>query len=125
MLKHGYKIAGIDGSQDMIDMAITYHPELDKHLSLEELPHCLTFENSSFDGIYSIAVLMHFELPDIKLIIQKVADILKHKGRFLFSVPLNRNNLDNSGYDKEGRLFTILSENNGLNSVMLCGLGIF
>ena len=110
MLKHGYKITGIDGSQEMIDMAIMYHPELKEHLFLEELPHDLTFENCSFDGVYSIAVLMHFELSDIKLIINKIYSIIKPKGRFLFSVPLEREGLDESGYGKEGRLFTMLSE---------------
>ena len=110
MLGQGYHVTGIDGSKEMINMAVTYHPELKDHLFAKKLPENLTFDNCSFDGVYSIAVLMHFELPAIKLIIKKVADILKPKGRFLFSVPLQRKDLDDFGYDKNGRLFTLLPE---------------
>ena len=110
MLGQGYNITGIDGAQKMIDMAMTYHPELEGYLLLKELPFGLTFENSSFDGVYSIAVLMHFVLSDIKLIINKIHSIIKPEGCFLFSVPLERIDLDESGYDSKGRLFTLLSE---------------
>ena len=121
MQKHGYKITGIDGSQGMIDMAVSCHPELEGHLLLIELPDNLTFHDSSFDGVYSIAVLMHFELTDIQLIINKIHSIIKPKGRFLFSVPLKREGLDGSGYDKEGRLFTLLPENQWVELCMSAG----
>ena len=110
MLGQGYHVTGMDGSKEMINMAVTYHPGLKDHLFVKKLPENLTFDICPFDGIYSIAVLMHFELPAIKLIIKKVADILKPKGRFLFSVPLQRKDLDDFGYDKNGRLFTLLPE---------------
>jgi len=110
MLEQGYNVTGIDGSNKMIDMALTYHPELKDHLFVNKLPEDLIFDNCSFDGVYSVAVLMHFELPVIILIIELISDILKPKGRFLFSVPLNRVDLDESGYDSEGRLFAMLPE---------------
>ncbi|MCP4179709.1 MAG: class I SAM-dependent methyltransferase [bacterium] len=111
MLRQGYNnLTGIDGTKEMIDMALTYHQELKDHLFVKKLPRDFTFENCSFDGVYSIAVLMHFELSDIKLIINKISEILTPKGRFLFSVPLKRLGLSESGYDEQGRLFTVLSE---------------
>ena len=117
MLEEGYNITAIDGSQKMIYEAKAIHPALEPHLFTMQLPHDLDFEPHSFDGLYSVATLMHLSQEEIMLTIQKIYRLLKEKGKFLFSVSIERDDTDQNSRDPHQRLFTSLSEEEWL---MLC-----
>jgi len=107
---NGYKIIAIDGSKEMITEAKRYHPELTGKLKTVIIPDQLHFEPSSFDGVYSIATLMHLNQDEIDQTLEKIAMILKANGKFLFSVPLQRDDVDDQGKDNKGRYFTSMHE---------------
>ena len=110
MQEQGYNITAIDGSQKMIDEAKAIHPALEAHLFTMQLPHGLDFKPNSFDGVYAVATLMHLTQEEIILSIQKIYSLLKEKGKFLFSVSIERDDTDQNNKDPHQRLFTSLSE---------------
>ena len=94
----------------MIAEAMRCHPELAGSLEVIKIPDKLHFEPSSFDGVYSIATLMHLDKSMIDQTIEKVAMILKVGSKFLFSVSVQRDDLDDQGKDEKGRYFTSMSK---------------
>jgi len=111
MFGHGYDVLATDGSKEMITEAKSTHPELDDNFKVIQLPSdLLKFKNNSFDGVYSIATLMHLSKEEIAQSIESVAKILKNGGRFLFSVSIERDDIDEAGKDNKGRHFTVMSE---------------
>ena len=106
MHRKGYDILAIDGSREMIAEAKRCHPELADRLEVMKIPEQLQFESSSFDGLYSIATLMHLDKNAIDQTIERVAMILKAGSKFLFSVSVQRDDLDDQGKDEKGRYFT-------------------
>ena len=110
MLEHSYNLTAIDGSPKMIEEAKTLHPALAPHLSTMQLPHDLDFEAESFDGVYSIATLMHLTQEEIVLTIQNIYTLLKPKGKFLFSVSIARDDTDQNSRDQHQRLFSSFSQ---------------
>lgn len=111
MYQNGYDILAIDGSGRMIAEAKRCHPELTDRLDVIQIPDGLNVEPSSFDGVYSIATLMHLKKESIDQIFKKIATILKPNGKFLFSVSIQRDDIDDKGKDEKGRHFTTMSEN--------------
>ena len=110
MQEQCYNLTAIDGSQKMIEEAKTLHPALEPHLFTMQLPHGLDFKPYSFDGIYSIATLMHLTQEEIYQTIKNIHTLLKEKGKFLFSVSIERDDTDQNSQDLHKRLFTSLSE---------------
>jgi cyclopropane fatty-acyl-phospholipid synthase-like methyltransferase len=110
MYRNKYDVVAIDGSREMISEAKRCHPELVDRLEVMKIPDELYFEASSFDGIYSIATLMHLNKNVIDQTIEKVATILKTNGKFFFSVSLQRDDIDDQGKDEKGRHFTTMTE---------------
>ena len=110
MHRKGYDVLAIDGSREMIAEAKRCHPELADRLEVTKIPDELHFEPSSFDGVYCIATLMHLDKSAIDQTIEKVAMILKAGSKFLFSVSVQRDDLDDQGKDEKGRHFTSMSE---------------
>ena len=110
MYKNGYDVLAIDGSREMIAEAKRCHPELADRLKVIKIPDALCLEPSSFDGVYSIATLMHLNKSIIDQTIEKVAMILKEGSKFLFSVSLQRDDVDDQGKDEKGRHFTTMSK---------------
>lgn len=106
----GYDIIAIDGSKEMITEAKQCHPELIGKLKTVIIPDQLHFESSSFDGVYSIATMMHLDKDEINCTFEKIAMMLKTNGKFLFSVSLQRDDVDDQGKDEKGRYFTKMSE---------------
>jgi len=90
MYRNGFDILAVDGSVEMIAEAKRCHPELVNRLEVMKIPDELYFEDESFDGIYSIATLMHFSHNELKDIFKKISQMLKPKGKFLFSVSIGR-----------------------------------
>lgn len=110
MYQNGYDVLAIDGSMEMLAEVKRYHPELADRLEVIRVPDEFHFGPSSFDGIYSIATLMHFEKRAIDKTIEEVAMILKPGAKFLFSVSIQRDDVDTQGKDENGRHFTCMSE---------------
>jgi len=110
MSRNGYDVLAIDGSEKMITEARRYHPELVDRLKVMNIPNELDFEPSSFDGVYSIATLMHLDKNEINRTIEKIAMILKSGGKFFFSVSIQRDDVDDHGEDEKGRYFATMSE---------------
>lgn len=108
MVKQEYDVIAIDGSANMIEEAKKIHPELSKKLFHKTLPNNLKFDNE-FDGVYSIATLMHLSKEDITKIILQIYTLLKENGKFLISVSLFRDDVNVDGYDEKGRFFLLLS----------------
>ena len=106
MHQNGYDILAIDGSREMIAEAKRCHSELASSLEVMKIPDDLQFESSSFDGVYSIATLMHLDKSAIDRTIETVAMILKSGSKFFFSVSIQRDDLDDQGKDEKGRYFT-------------------
>lgn len=100
---------GIDASMNMIDAAISAHPELKGRIFFDELP----FLNNTPSNFYSVvtcsAVLMHLNLEAIKESIKTFKRILNAQGKLIISVPLQGPEIDAYGRScKDGRLFTII-----------------
>jgi len=110
MYQKGYDILAIDGSKEMIREAEKCHPDLEGNLKVMKIPEECNFKSSYFDGVYSIAMLMHLDKNSIHRTIEKIAMILKIDGQFLFSVSIERDDVDDQGKDEKGRHFTSMSE---------------
>jgi len=118
MQQNGYDVLATDGSKEMMTEAKRAHPELADNFKMIQLPSdLLTLRENYFDGVYSIATLMHLGKEEIEQSIASVAKILKSGGRFLFSVSIERDDIDETGKDEKGRHFTTMSESEW---VLLC-----
>jgi len=107
MLKHGFQVQAIDGSLELIRKALTKHPELEGKIIQVILPSKLPFVDNCFDGIYSIACLMHLELNQINKVLDEIKRVVKPNAPVFISVPINRGDVCN-GKDDKGRTFTLL-----------------
>lgn len=116
MIKNDYKIIGIDASKKMIAEAKNIHPLLINSLQVNNIPEELNFENKSFDGIYSIATLMHLEINSIVKVINKIFNYLKVEGLFLFSVSIKRDDINSDFKDNNGRHFTTMNQDYWINT---------
>lgn len=108
LTEKGFNVIAIDGSKNMIGEAKKNHPELSNKIFYKILPHDLNFD-IKFDGIYSIATLMHLSKYDLEKTILKIYDLLNPTGKILVSVSLFRDDINKNGFDKNGRYFLILS----------------
>ncbi len=123
MTKNDFDVTAIDGSKNMIDEAKKIHPELSNNLFHKTLPNDLTF-NQTFDGIYSIATLMHLSKNDLEKTISKIYDLLNQNGKFLMSVSLFRDDINENGFDDKGRYFLVLSFKEWINLLENIGFKI-
>ncbi len=114
MLSHDFEVYAIDGSEKMINEAIKYHPELSNKLEVQILPDGLDFEDGFFDGVYSIATLMHLDQREIEKTIKKISYTLKPNGIFLFSVSIQRDDIGDNKKDIHNRNFTTLPQEDWL-----------
>jgi len=122
MHRNGYDVLTVDGSGEMIAEARLCHPELADRLKVIRIPDQLHFEPSSFDGIYSIATLMHLDKDAIDRTIEKIAMTLKPSSKFFFSVSIQRDDVNNHGKDEKGRYFATMSEPKWIASCEKYGL---
>lgn len=107
MIENGFNVIAIDGSKNMIEEANKIHPNLSNKLFHKILPDDLEF-NINFDGIYSIATLMHLLKCDFEKTILKIYNLLNPAGKLLMSVSLFRDDINEYCFDKKGRYFLIL-----------------
>lgn len=123
MTKKGFDVVAIDGSKKMIDEAKKIHHELSNKLFHKTLPNNLEF-NIKFDGIYSIATLMHLSKDELMKSILKIYDLLNPTRKFLMSVSLFRDDINENGFDKNGRYFLILNFEEWINILKNTGFKI-
>lgn len=123
MSKNDYNITAIDGSINMIKEAKNIHPELFKKLFHKTLPNDLEFDKK-FDGIYSIATLMHLSENDLKITISKIYNLLNPNGKFLMSVSLFRDDINKDGFDDKERFFLVLNFDEWVNLLENIGFKI-
>jgi len=104
MVRNGFNVYGIDGSQGMIKNALINYPELKNKLFLSELPNSIPQFENKFDGIFSIATLMHFSERDLTFILKDIYKLLKPASPVYISVSNIRKSIDDRlfiAYDKE------------------------
>lgn len=79
-----------DGSEEMLSQAAKQHPELSDYLVMCELPDMLEDEINKFDGIYSIAALMHLSENEIIHSLKLITGLLEKDGILFLSVCTSR-----------------------------------
>ncbi len=84
------KIKITDGSREMLKKAAELHPELRESLAKYELPTSLESEKGKFEGIYSIAALMHLPENSISRSVKLIAGLLEKDGILFMSVCTSR-----------------------------------
>ena len=121
MTTQGVDVNGIDGSKQMVEEATKIHPELHGKLSQGILPEILDSMEGPFNGIYSIAVLMHLSPSLLPEIFRKIHSLLVSGGKFFFSVSLERDDIDDNGLDAKGRYFSSQSQKEWIQLSESCG----
>ena len=109
LLKKGYDVLGTDASESMLTQALLYHPELEGRLTQLMMPSSIGLTQESFDGVYSVAMLMHLSKNDITASLNEICKVLRTGGQFLFSISLIRDDVNEYGYDSKGRYFSSMS----------------
>jgi len=108
LLNKGMDVTAVDASPEMIHEAIFLHPELKDRLKVLNLPEELKiFPPNSFDGVFSIATIMHFDHIQIMKFLKQIYLILRPDGKLYYSVCLERSGLDHMGMDNKKRYFLI------------------
>ncbi|MCG8552738.1 MAG: class I SAM-dependent methyltransferase [Desulfobacterales bacterium] len=124
MVSRGFRVLATDGSASMVEQAKRHHPELAGHVVHLKLPDGLSSGSERYDGIYAVAVLMHLSLPNIEKTIVAVSSLLAPKGKFIFSVPAQRDDVMTNELDPKGRRFTALSPDGWTDICLKCNLQI-
>lgn len=109
MVSRGFDVTASDAVQEMIDAAADCHKALSGRLCRICLPGDLTSSLGPFDGVYSVATLMHLTRPAIHEVFSRLSLVIVPGGRLFFSVPLQRDDVREDSFDAGGRWFTSLS----------------
>ncbi len=109
MLANGFDVTAVDGSAEMIASAVKLHPELSGRLHTIHLPEDFSEGLGRFDGLFSIATLMHLTREAIGGVFEKAGCLVKEEGRFFFSVPSRRDDVNKGEFDEKGRRFTAMA----------------
>lgn len=124
LLSQGYSVTAVDASPAMLAEAVRLHPELKQHLLLHALPDPLPFGDGEFDGVYSVALLMHLDKETLTPAFREIARVVRPGGRFLFSIPDLRKDPIVNERDPHGRLFTFLDEDDWVARATASGLAL-
>ena len=108
MVAGGFQVTATDASVEMIAHAKKLHPEVTMYQV--QVPKGLQDLPGSFEGVYSIATLMHLSTSQIDTTIASISSKLVTNAPFFFSVSLSRDDIDGEGYDVKGRYFNQLTE---------------
>ena len=104
MLDNGFDVIGIDGSKSLVELSIKNFPQLKNRIIQSELPNEFPIFKNKFNGLYSIATLMHFTISDVEIILKKVHAVMGKNSPVYISVSGKRN------YDNSGRLFLTIGK---------------
>ncbi|MFP4484600.1 MAG: class I SAM-dependent methyltransferase [Spirochaetaceae bacterium] len=109
LLSRGFDVYAVDGSGPLLAAAARLHPELNGRLSHCILPEPLPFDDATFDGVISLATLMHLRHRDLPRALAETRRVMRQGGVAVLSVSTQRSGLNDQGTDAEGRHFTILT----------------
>lgn len=106
LLAKGFDMTAIDASAEMLGEAKIHHPQLAGCLYHESfpLPPDSPILNRQFDGVVSIAALMHIGDQDLFECASQIRDMLHSGGILVLSASIGREEIV-AGRDKNGRLF--------------------
>ena len=105
LIAQGYDAMGVEPCQELIDLALKYHPELSGKLFQGSLPDLDDKFNEKFNGILCSAVLMHIPKEHLSDTAFSIKRALKPGGYLLISVPRAGPKTDNQFRDEHGRLY--------------------
>jgi len=108
MYENGLDIIAIDGSLELLNQTIKTHADLSGRVCQTILPSFLPFADAVFDGIISIACLMHFSEEHIRQILSEFCRVTKSNAQFIISIPAGRADVSD-GTDDKGRIFILLT----------------
>jgi 2-polyprenyl-3-methyl-5-hydroxy-6-metoxy-1,4-benzoquinol methylase len=125
MIRMNYDVLAVDASDSMIQGAVKHFPLLRNSCRQIIIPGELSqLGQNSFDGIYSIAMLMHLNEADIKNSLLEFKRLLIKNGRLFFSVCLTRSSEITDDLDSDGRRFTLRPESWWHNLCISTGFSI-
>jgi len=101
----GYQPYGVDGTSEFVQLAQTYHPELEGRIAHGLLPDLSIPFGGEFDGVLCSAVLMHIDTTEIFNAALSIKRCLKVSGRLLISIPSQRADAGDDERDSNRRLF--------------------
>lgn len=105
LARRGFQPYGIDGTQEFVQLAQEYHPELKERVVHGLLPDFPVPFEGEFDGVVCCAVLMHIDSTELFNAALTIKRCLKVNGRLLISVPSQRADTGEGDRDANGRLF--------------------
>jgi SAM-dependent methyltransferase len=104
--KQGFQPYGVDGTEELVQLAQMLHPELKGRVVQGLLPDLSEpFGDELFDGVLCCAVLMHIDSTELFNAALSIKRCLKLNGRLLISVPSQRSDTGEGERDSNGRLF--------------------
>jgi len=98
MIENGFDVIGIDGSEEMIKNSIINYPKLVGKTILAELPDNLPSFDTKFDGLFTIATLMHFSINELNTLLKKLVQLLKLGSLIFISVSGYRGNKNSNRF---------------------------
>lgn len=103
--RQGFQPFGVDGTQEFVQLAQEFHPELKGRVIQGLLPDFSVPFGGEFDGVLCCAVLMHIDSTELFNAALSIKRCLKVNGRLLISVPSQRSDTAGGERDANGRLF--------------------
>lgn len=106
LIKNGFDVLGIDGSEEMIKEAHSNFPILKNKIIQSELPEVFPSFEIKFDGFFSIATLMHFQVNELNTLFEKLIQYLEPDSPVFITV----SGIRNIHQESEKRFFLELSK---------------
>jgi SAM-dependent methyltransferase len=103
----GHDVYGVDACPEFVTLAQKLHPALSGRILEARLPDMETPFGGHFDGVLCSAVLMHLHPCDLPATAAILRKCVRTGGKVLVSVTSQRTDIDSSGRDSQGRLFSI------------------
>lgn len=122
LLRAGHDAYGLEPCDEFRELAEKKYPELKSRMLKGRIPDELELVRSTvpdkFDGIVSSAMLMHIPPEFLLNSIAALKMLLKPQGRILFSIPLDRPDIDADNREPKGRYFNQIT---GAELESICG----
>ena len=109
LIERGYDAFGVDAAPELVVLAQDLHPSLKGRIFHGCLPGLSPSFYAHFDAVLCSAVLMHFGVTEMPSAATALRQCLRGGGRLLISVPVERQGINGSNRDPEGRRFILYS----------------
>lgn len=103
-IKNGFTVTGVDSSSSMIEFAAKNNTEAE--FRLMDIRH-MDFPSNFFDGIWSVAVLLHLDEFGVQLALQEFRRVLKDDGIMFLATRTNETTLSRIEESTEGGKMTV------------------